>query len=711
MSETTKSATHSKAQRTPNRLISSSSPYLLQHALNPVDWYPWGEEALKKAEAEDKPILVSIGYSACHWCHVMEHQSFEHDEIAAVMNEHFICIKVDREERPDVDAIYMDAVQHMGVQGGWPLNVFLMPNREPFYGGTYFQPQQWMHLLKQIGGAFKEHRGELAKSASQFAASLRRSEEERYRLSEADMPPADSASLAKLYDNLATRFDAKWGGLDRSPKFPMPCLWSWLLHYAHAADNGAGLKQLHTTLWRIARGGIYDQAGGGWARYSVDAEWFAPHFEKMLYDNGQLLSLYAQAYQQKQDPEYVHAIAGTLRWLEQDMRHSSGLFYSAEDADSEGVEGKFYIWTWAEFNAAIGADAELAATYYSLEPFGNWEHASSILFPKTDDKLFAERYDLTLEQLYAKRKHWEASLLQARTSRIRPGLDDKVLCSWNALAIIGLVQVAKVFSNLALQQETPYGHLADLAVQAKELALAAGEALRKQLWNEEAGELAHTWKNGVATGPAFLDDYALASLAALELYNLDWNASWITWAQSLHVKAQELFRDHDSPLYFYTADGMMDLIARKKELFDNVIPSSNALMAQATWKLGQFLADDALTAQAKSMVGKMLKVINTDVQYSATWAWLWMMMSRPGAEVVVTGPDAVSIAEALWTRSAPHTIVLAENSNVSTTLAPHFEGRTGGGQARIYVCENRTCHLPVSTLVQAEAQGDWMLQV
>lgn len=680
-----------------NRLIKASSPYLLQHAYNPVDWYEWGPEALTKAEQEDKPILVSIGYSACHWCHVMEHQSFEKDDIAAVMNQHFVCIKVDREERPDIDAIYMDAVQHMGIHGGWPLNVFLLPDKRPFYGGTYFQPQQWTHLLGQIATAYTQHRDKLVESAAQFAQQLQRSEEERYKLTEDSMVPPSLEDMHQLYRNLSTRFDKGWGGLDRSPKFPMPSLWAWLMEYSALASQPDAREHLHFTLYKIARGGIYDQAGGGFARYSVDAEWFAPHFEKMLYDNGQLLSLYSHALGHKPDVEtaheYHHVLEGTVQWLQREMTSPEGLFFSALDADSEGEEGKFYTWTWADFTKVLGAEAELAAAYYSLEPYGNWESGVSILFPKMPDIPFCERYDLKLDQLHTKRKAWEAALLEGRSGRVRPGLDDKILTSWNALTITGLVDVA-----LTSDQSLSW------VLQAKDMALKAGAALFSVLYNEADGTLCHSYKAGAKQGPAFLDDYALSAKAALKLFSLTWDAKWLKLAEALTTKAQLLFSDDDSPLYYYTAAGQEDLIARKKEVFDNVIPSSNAIFAEVLLTLGQYLGHDGYLETAKSMIGKVVRIIKTDVNYSSQWALLWQRFALPQVEVVVTGPEAAALVQELRQYQGAQAILLSGNDE---NTSPLLQGRIRADKNQIFICRNRVCHLPVNTVAEALADKSW----
>src|SRR5690606_9696485 len=351
-------------------------PYLLQHANNPVDWFEWGEEALQKAQSEDKPILVSIGYSSCHWCHVMERESFEKEDIAKVMNDHFVCIKVDREERPDIDQVYMDAVHILGVQGGWPLNVFLTPDQKPFFGGTYFTPQVWVEILNNINKAFRSNRQQIEDNAEELRTHLLASEVERYK-----QKPVDSDfihDLTGMFELLEAKFDRKWGGLDKQPKFIMPSIWLSLLRLSHITQNKEAIDHIFFTLRKIASGGIYDQVGGGFCRYSVDRYWFAPHFEKMLYDNAQLFSLYSEAYSITKDQRFKNVVYETFEWLSREMTHAEGGFYSALDADSEGVEGKYYVWTRDELKALLGDDEQLVSKFYSVKDEGNWEHGQNI---------------------------------------------------------------------------------------------------------------------------------------------------------------------------------------------------------------------------------------------------------------------------------------------------------------------------------------------
>ncbi|MDH5605153.1 MAG: thioredoxin domain-containing protein, partial [Cyclobacteriaceae bacterium] len=399
-----------------NRLAKSSSPYLLQHAKNPVDWYPWGPEALEKAKNEDKPILVSIGYSSCHWCHVMERESFENDSIADIMNKNFVNIKVDREERPDIDQIYMDAVQTMGISGGWPLNVFLTPDQKPFYGGTYFPPQRWVKMIATISKAFVEDRNELNKTATEIANNLSISELVKYGMTKEEKL-VEKSTLTNAYNLIKSHFDTARGGLNKAPKFPMPTNWLFLLRYYELTRDQTALEQIILTLDQIAYGGIHDHIGGGFARYSTDVKWFAPHFEKMLYDNGQLMSLYAEASVATGKEMYKEILANTFRWLSHEMTSKEGAFFSAIDADSEGEEGKFYVWKKDELQNLLGDDYQLVAQYYNVTESGNWEHQNNILYKTKNDELFALETTISLPLLKNILTASNKKLLIARNTR------------------------------------------------------------------------------------------------------------------------------------------------------------------------------------------------------------------------------------------------------------------------------------------------------
>ncbi|MDX5437666.1 MAG: thioredoxin domain-containing protein, partial [Pontibacter sp.] len=571
----------------PNRLIKESSPYLLQHAYNPVDWYPWGEEALEKARQEDKPILVSIGYAACHWCHVMEHQSFEHKKIANVMNEHFVCIKVDREERPDVDAIYMDALHAMGLQGGWPLNVFLNAEAKPFYGGTYFSPQQWVSLLKNIAEAYASNRSELNTSAEQFAQHLNQSELAKYGLKQQSELHLQEEDLKQMYHKFSTHFDRKHGGFAPAPKFPMPTNYFFLLRYHHHTQDQYAMEHLHRTLREMAFGGIYDQIGGGFARYAVDAEWLVPHFEKMLYDNGQLISLYAETYQATRETLYHDVVYETIEFVERELMSQEGGFYSSLDADSEGEEGRFYTFTKNELHQILGAEEPLFSKYYHATAAGNFEHGRNILYRRISDEEFARENELELDVLQDMVQTWKEKLMEVRATRERPGLDDKILTSWNALMLKGLADAYYVFGNK---------HFLDLALQNAHFILL-------RLKKEE--KLYHSYKNGHATIDGFLEDYALLIQAFLRLYEITFDEQWLQEAKDLADYTLENFFDEKEGMFYFTDKRSEKLIARKKEIFDNVIPSSNSVMATNLHLLGLIFDEERYTQLSDKMLANV----------------------------------------------------------------------------------------------------------
>ncbi len=665
---------------TPNKLLNESSPYLLQHAYNPVQWYPWGAEALKKAKEEDKPIIVSIGYSACHWCHVMERECFENEHLAALMNEHFINIKVDREERPDIDQIYMDAVQAMGLGGGWPLNVFLTPDTKPFYGGTYFPPVNWENLLGQISNAFKEHREDIEKSAEGFKETISRSEVEKYNLIETPKE-FEKKDLDKMFSIMKPSFDLKMGGTNRAPKFPMPSIYAFLLRYYSVSKNEEALRHATLTLDKMAFGGIYDQLGGGFARYSTDTEWFAPHFEKMLYDNGQLLSLYVEAYQVTKEVRYKTVIYETIAWLEREMTSSEGGFYSALDADSEGMEGKFYVWEYQELKTLLGAELELFNDYYGVTPEGNWEHGYNILIKVFSDEVFVSKHKLDLVTFQLKVEKWKVLLLKERDKRIRPGLDDKILASWNGLMLKGLADAYRVFD------------------EEKFLTLALNNASFLKTKMKSGEKLFHTYKNGKASIDGYLEDYAFVIDGYISLYEATFEEQWINEAIALANYVLEHFYDDTEGLFFFTADNSEKLIARKKEVFDNVTPASNSAMARVMHKLGLFLYKDDWTDLAKSMLSRTKKIILTDPSYLANWACLYADMVTPTAEIAISGAACLERRKEVDKNYLPNKIL---SGVVDSSSLPILENRECKyGKTLIYVCFDKRCKMPVESVTEA----------
>ncbi len=673
-----------------NRLQHETSPYLKRHEHNPVDWYPWGEEALRRAKEEDKPILVSIGYSACHWCHVMAHECFENEQLAAIMNGHFINIKVDREERPDVDSIYMDALHAMGLRGGWPLNVFLMPDAKPFYGGTYFPPQNWRNILLGIQNAFVNDRQKLQESADSFAQSLNTRDSDRlalFDLQAGNTSGWSETELQEMIENLSQNFDTENGGMQRAPKFPMPSIWKFLRDFLNQQANSSLQKQLLLTLDRIALGGIYDHTGGGWTRYSTDADWKVPHFEKMLYDNGQLLELYSEAigylrYQQvgEENSEiYQWASEKTVGWLQREMTSESGAFYAALDADSEGEEGKYYLWTKSELEKYASDDL---LQLYRISEAGNWEHGNNVLHLET----------IPPKDLWQKTHGLHESLLQVSKGRVRPGLDDKLLCNWNALAISGLC--------------------AWYQVSGDEKALQMAERVAKFIYNqlsEGVGEgdekglaLWHMFTGDITKAPlGFLDDYASSIQAFIDLYQANFDISWLNLAEMLLKYVRANFYDQAEGLFYFTDIQAEKLIARKKEIYDNVIPASNSMLAHGLFDLGVLTGNDAYIDLAADMFGRVRKLVIADPGYMANWASLGLKLQGNLPEVVISGQDARSFRKEFTGKPLPQ-VYFAGSENESAL--PLFEGRWQQGKTRIYVCQNKVCKLPADTVDEAIRQ-------
>lgn len=663
-----------------NKLIHETSPYLLQHAHNPVDWYPWGKEALNKAKEEDKPVLVSIGYSACHWCHVMERESFEQEAIAAVMNKNFICIKVDREERPDVDQIYMDAVQSMGLQGGWPLNVFITPDQKPFYGGTYFPPQHWAQLLQNVAQAFVNNRGELENSADQFTAALSMSEVKKYGLEESTTDLSDQ-DMAEIYQKFAQNFDQVKGGTKKAPKFPMPVNWLFLLHYFAFTNNENAKKQTDLTLKEMAYGGIYDQIGGGFARYSVDADWLVPHFEKMLYDNGQLVSLYSEACQLTKSEMYKDIVYQTIGFVAREMTHQEGGFYSALDADSEGEEGKFYIWTKDEIENIVGEESSLIMEYYNVHPQGNWEDKKNILHVKESAEAFAKKYDLNETDFKEILQQSNIKLLKARNSRIRPGLDDKILTAWNGIMLKGLTDAYAVFGEKKFL----------------DLALKNAGFIEKNLRNGD--QLWRSYKNGKSSLEGYLDDYAFVIQAYTGLYQVTFDEKWLYEAKKLTQYAIKNFYDEKEELFFYTDNNSEKLIARKKEIFDNVIPGSNSVMAENLHFLGLLLDSRTFGNISKKMVQKISKLVKMEPGYLANWTGLFTFLIKPTAEIAIVGPEAEQLRKKIEQRYYPNKVIMG---TLESSDLPLLEDKVAvDGKTTIYVCYNKTCQLPVHEVEKA----------
>ncbi|MFD1468288.1 thioredoxin domain-containing protein [Hymenobacter caeli] len=668
----------------PNRLAHETSPYLLQHAYNPVDWYAWGPEALARAQAEQKPILVSIGYAACHWCHVMERESFENEAVAAVMNTHFVCIKVDREERPDVDQVYMEALHAMGVQGGWPLNVFLTADARPFYGGTYFPRANWMQLLANIGEAYAgEHRAELEQSAARFVEVIGASELEKYGATVATAGGVSDEEFKLLLYHLGLNFDRERGGTNRAPKFPMPSIWRFLLR-AHAVTGSQGaLDQAVLTLREMAWGGIYDQAHGGFARYSVDGDWLAPHFEKMLYDNGQLVSLYSEAFQVTAEPLFRDVVYDTVEFVRLELTSEDGGFYSSLDADSEGEEGRFYVFTHDELREIMGPEEPLFSEYYNCTAEGNWEHGRNILHRREPDADFAVHHHLAPEALAALVAGWKQKIMAARAGRVRPGLDDKILTGWNALMLQGLTDAYRAFG------EPEFLAMAERNANFIEQHLRQGP----RLWR--------TFKAGTAHISGFLEDYALVIQAYLSLYEVTFAERWLREAEALTQYALDQFFDPAETQFFYTDSSAEPLIARKKELFDNVIPASNSVMAHNLRRLGRHLGRADYVDLAAAMLAQVQALVVKEPQHLTNWAALYAAQLHPGPEIAIVGHEADAFRAGLNRQFLFDTVVAGGTKMGALPLLQHRPARPG--HTDIYVCRNYTCLAPVQSVAAAQA--------
>lgn len=659
----------------PNRLIHESSPYLQQHAHNPVDWYPYGNEAFDLARQTNRPVLVSIGYSACHWCHVMEHESFSNSEVAEIMNRDFVCVKVDREERPDVDQVFMSAVQLLHNSGGWPLNCFALPDGRPFWGGTYFRPAQWLELLAQISEIYQRSFQELENQAMRLASGI------------AGMsviePPADqtlpdTAFADEMYDQLSLRFDNEYGGTLGAPKFPMPVVWNFVAGYYHTKGLPEAINQLTLTLRKMAMGGIFDQIGGGFARYSTDKFWKVPHFEKMLYDNAQLVSLYARAFSLTGEPLFRETMEKTLAFVSREFTSPEGWFYSALDADSEGEEGRFYLWDRAEILKIMPEYGDLVSDYFGIGKEGVWENGKSIPVRPLTDSVFASRQHLSSEELKQLIKMASSILLEVRNSRIKPGLDNKLIVSWNALMISALADSFSVSCN----------------EQSRQSAIKAADFILKNLMQPD-GRLYRTRPAGKEGIQGFLDDYAFLVRAFISLYQMDFDEKWLFHARDLCMRVISDFSDEKSPLFWYTptVGGQGPSLLRVKEVTDGVEPSGNAVMAMNLLVLGTYFENEEWLRHSAEMVLNMKSRMLAYPSSHAAWCEVALGMSFGISSLVIVGPQARNYAARLQRKNPRFTFFAVSTGNSSL---PVFANRFKEGETLIYLCHGNTC-LPPET--------------
>ncbi len=686
----------SASHRFTNRLAQETSPYLLQHAHNPVDWYPWGDEAFARARAEEKPVLLSVGYSACHWCHVMERESFENEQIAGLMNQRFVSIKVDREERPDVDQIYMGAVQALTGRGGWPMTVFLTPNGEPFYGGTYYPPEDrqgmpgFPRVLQAVADAYQNRRGELAGQASRLLEHVREN---------ASIPRAAGEPSAALLDaaaqQLKQQYDAEFGGFGGAPKFPPAMTLEFLLRYWRRRDDAQALAMVEHTLRQMAAGGMYDQLGGGFHRYSVDRYWLVPHFEKMLYDNALLARIYLLAYQATGKHAYRRVCEETLDWVLREMTDARGGFYSTLDADSEGVEGKFYVWAPDELRAALGPEAaHRFMSIYDATPGGNFE-SKNILHLARDLAEAARGYGMSEAELAEDLRASRERLLAARARRVRPGMDDKVLTAWNGLLLRALAEAARVLAR------------DDYRAAAERNAEFVLVELRR------GGRLLRSWKDGRARLDAYLEDYAACADGLLALYQATFEPRWLTEARGLADQILDRFWDAEQGAFFDTAVDHERLIVRPRDAFDNATPAGNSLAADVLLRLALFTGETRYAERARQAITPLAEIASRYPNgFGRLLCALDFALAQP-KEVVIVGypgdPGTRELLEMTFRTYRPHIVVAgaAPDDPEAAAATPLLEGRgLVGGRAAAYVCEGFVCQAPTTDSDELRRQLD-----
>ncbi len=679
-----------------NRLAKETSPYLLQHKNNPVDWYPWGPEVFQKAKAEDKPILLSVGYSACHWCHVMEHESFENPEIARLMNEWFVNVKVDREERPDVDHVYMQAVQSMTGHGGWPMTVFLTPEGVPFYGGTYFPPEDrhgipgFPRLLQGIAEVYRNRRGDVAETGRQLLEQLRQGERIR-----AGTDLLTEEILHSAYLALGQQFDDRDGGFGQAPKFPQPMTFDFLLRYWRRTGNPEALKMVRVTLTRMARGGIYDQLGGGFHRYSVDQVWLVPHFEKMLYDNSQLARLYLDAWLATGEGEYRRIAEEALDYVLREMTHPDGGFYSTQDADSEGEEGKFFLWSRDEIREALGGadEARVACRYWGVDDGPNFEGGNILFVPQEPSEVAAE-IGLTTEGLRESLATARRHLFEVRERRVKPGRDEKVLAGWNGMMLRAFAEAARSLGRADYERA---------AVRNAEFLL---RAMRRD------GRLLRSWKDGQAKLLGYLEDYAMVADGLLALYTATLDPRWLEDARGLAEEILRLFWDDEAEGFFDTGHDHEALVARPRNLFDNAVPCGSSVAADLLLRLAVLTGETVFERKALQAIRGVAPLMGRYASGFGRWLSALDFHLRPPLEVALVWPargeaGRQTLLAEVFRRYLP-TLVLAGKAEGSDVQGiPLLEGKGAlDGKPTAYVCERYACQAPTTDSEVLGAQLD-----
>ena len=665
-----------------NDLVNETSPYLLQHAYNPVNWKAWNENTLKLAKEQNKLIVISIGYSSCNWCHVMEEESFENDSIAKIMNDSFINIKVDREERPDVDKVYMNAVQLMTGKGGWPLNCIALPDGKPVFGGTYFTKEQWSKILKDVSKLYKENPQKVEEYAQRVTEGIQTSELITLNKEEAVFKNEEIIAAINLS---AEQLDTINGGFKGAPKFPMPNTLDYLLRYQYHFNKPELFKYIKKSLTKMAYGGIYDQIGGGFSRYSVDNRWHIPHFEKMLYDNAQLVSVYSKAYLQDKNELYKSIVKETLAFVNDELNANNGAFYSSLDADSKNEnneleEGIFYTWTKQELKALI-KDYKLFANYYNVNTTGFWENDLYVLIRDQSVTEFAKKNKLTKDELKEKIADWKSILNVARNKRRKPNLDDKILTSWNALMLQGYVDAYKAFDQKEYLNK---------AVKIAEFIL------HNQLRSD--GGLNRNFKDGKSTINGYAEDYATVIQAFISLHEVSLDEKWLIISKEIMEYAIIHFYDSTSGMFFYTSKEDPSLIARKTEVIDGVISSSNSIIGNSLFKLGHYFYDQKMIKISKQMLNNLkIEIIKNPMGYS-NWLHLMTNFTQPFYEVAVVGKNANTITKEFYKNYFPNILISASNKD---SELPLLEFKYIDGETLIYVCVNGTCKLPLADISKA----------
>ncbi len=660
-----------------NELINETSPYLLQHAHNPVNWKPWGKDALKQAKGEDKLMIISVGYSACHWCHVMEHESFEDTTVAQLMNDNFVSIKVDREERPDVDQVYMDAAYIVTGSGGWPLNAIALPDGRAVFAGTYFRKERWMKTLEYFAEMWEEDPGRMMEQADKIHERASTLELKPNTTNHKTVTEEDLQQTFKVW---YPAFDKKWGGKSGAPKFPMPNNYRYLLAYNYNSSNTEALKAVTAALNGMANGGIYDHIGGGFARYSVDGEWHVPHFEKMLYDNAQLITLYAEAYQATKKESYKKIVEESIDFLKREMTSPENGLYSAYDADSEGEEGKFYVWQKSEIDKLLGEESAWFCDYYDVREEGNWEHKNVLRI--LDDKAdILKKYKLSEAVFEKKLANAKQTLFAERAKRVWPGLDDKILLSWNSMAVSGLVKAYR-----ALGDENYL-----------ETALDNIEFIENKLIKEDYSVF-RTYKEGISKINGFLDDYSFTAEALIDLYEVTFDEQYLFKAQKLSEYAIDHFYDDSTGFFFYTDKDDDPLTLRKKEISDNVIPASNSSMFKALYRLSLYfdLAQWRLMSEKAAL--KMKDQALVSPLFNSNWLMLMQWMVNEPYEVAIVGENWKELRKQLDDHYLPNVFLMGGQNEGSLSL---LKNKLVKGQTTIYVCKQKTCKRPVTDVDEA----------